>query len=764
MNKPAIVYFIFLFSFLCITRNTFAQGVTINEVMASNRDIIYDEDGDSPDWIEIHNSGISTVNIGGWGISDDTIDLNKWVFPDINLEPDQFLLIFASGKDSIDGANLHADFKIKGGHDQFVLFNDEGEIEDKYPAICIPTNISLGYQPDGSGERYYFSNPSPGYSNNLNLVTSINIVQDTIMLSHKSGYYKDPIQLAITKTSDLTRIYYTIDGSIPDDEAYEYTDPLELNTRAGNENVFSEIRTGPFWEPPNEEIKKVNVIRAIAMSDGCPASELISNTYAIDRNFSNRYPCPVISIMVDRSDFFGKKKGIYVPGLLQAFEGDISTGNYFQSGSDWERTIHLEFFNQDGTLAFEHDAGARTHGRGSRKLAQKTLKIYEKEKYGNEVLNYQLFPQKEIDTFKTFMIRSTLGDISGTFFKDELCHDLVSGLNMDVQSYRPCVVFINGEYWGLQNLRERQDKYYIGYNHNTAPDDLDIIALSFSNEEIVEGDNLDYHALLDFIDLNEITEQEIYDSIKSWMDINNYIDYYISQLYLANFDWPVSNIKYWRSRTEDNRWRWLFFDCDWCLIRSSYDHLLEYTIEDERYPRRSEVSTFLFRSLLQNPEFRDQFNSRFIYLLNTTFRPENVIQKIDEFKQIYAPLVTEHIHRWNQPKSFDHWLENIESLKHFAFVRPATMMNQLSDHLDIPYTIYPNPASTEFYIETSLPEGMMHSLEIFNMNGIKVLQKSTDSTSELESVPVPVSKLAQGIYLIRLQYGNSIFYRKLVIR
>ena len=759
-------YLIYLLSLLILSessKSTHAQDLVINEIMTSNEDILYDEDGDSPDWIELYNAGNSPVNLEGWGISDDTIELIKWEFPEITLQPAQYLLIFASGKDRREGEFLHTNFKIKSGHDPIVLFSADGEIIDEYTEECIPTNISVGYQPDGSGQKFFFTDPSPGYTNNQNSITQINIIKDTLIFSHDGGHYQEALQLEISNTSDYNRIFYTKDGSIPDGESLEYSEPIILERRSGEENTISEIRTGPFWEPPKDEVYKFHVIRAIVLSDGCPASNLVTNTYLVDEDIFKRYPTPILSITSDPENFFGKKKGIYVPGQLQKYEGDLHSGNYLESGSDWERTIHFEYYNSDGILGFEQDAGVRIHGRGSRKASQKTLKFYAREKYGKDEFNYQLFPQKEITTFKTFLLRSTLGDLSGTYFKESLCHDLVSELNMDIQSYRPGIVFINGEYWGIQILRERQDKYYLAANHNTEPDNLDIIAVGHNVEEVVEGDNMDYHELLDFIADHDISDPANYEIVKSWIDIDNYIDYYISQLYFANFDWPDSNIKYWRPRTEEGRWRWFFYDCDWCLIKYSYNHLREYITNDQRDLHFDESSTFLFRNLLKNQDFRDQFNARFMYLLNSTFEPGNVIRKIDEFAQIYSPMVAEHIRRWNQPESFDHWLENVEALKYFALVRPAIMMTQLTDNLGNPYSIFPNPTSGEFFIDTHLPEGFTHGVEIFDMMGRKVYSEYYSTSTELINNPISISSWSPGVYQIRFQYGNSLFYEKLVI-
>ena len=164
------VLIIFLLNLSVFNLPIVAQKVVINEVMASNKETISDEDGDFPDWIEIYNAGEIPVNLENWGVSDDTIGQFKWIFPEIILNPTQYLLVFASGKDRRNGEYLHTNFRIKGGLDPVVLFDSKSNKIDEYSPVCIPSNISLGYKPDGSGEKYYFTTPSPGFTNNENSI------------------------------------------------------------------------------------------------------------------------------------------------------------------------------------------------------------------------------------------------------------------------------------------------------------------------------------------------------------------------------------------------------------------------------------------------------------------------------------------------------------------------------------------------------------------------------------------------------------------
>jgi hypothetical protein len=78
------------------------QTIQINEVVTSNQNTFYDEDGDTPDWIELFNTSANSVPLYNWGLSDDVNNLFKWRFPNITIDPEQYLLVMASNKDRTD--------------------------------------------------------------------------------------------------------------------------------------------------------------------------------------------------------------------------------------------------------------------------------------------------------------------------------------------------------------------------------------------------------------------------------------------------------------------------------------------------------------------------------------------------------------------------------------------------------------------------------------------------------------------------------------
>ncbi|MCA9947681.1 MAG: CotH kinase family protein, partial [Anaerolineales bacterium] len=218
--------------------------------------------------------------------------------------------------------------------------------------------------------------------------------------------------------------------------------------RVGDPNVLSTIRTtlpNVFWQEPANEIFKGTVVRAMVDKSGALASSAATQTYFVDPAANGRYSLPVISIATDADNLFDPEIGIYVPGNYT---------NYAQSGIEWERPIHIEFYEADGTLGFAQNAGVRIHGSKSTIYHFKSLRIYARSEYGQDRIEYDLFPGWKNDEFERLILRNSGQDIYATMFRDAMAQSLVSHLSFDTQPYRPAIVFLNGEYWGVHNVRE----------------------------------------------------------------------------------------------------------------------------------------------------------------------------------------------------------------------------------------------------------------------------------------------------------------------
>jgi len=731
-----------------------SQHPVINEVMYSNRSCITDCDGDKPDWIEIYNPGSLIINLENWQLTDDITKSKYWSFPAYSLGPDQYLIVFLSGKERYDASEFHTDFSLQLAKEPLFLLNPEGLISCKYEVRCVPPDVSIGMKPDASGEIVLLR-PSPGLSNNQSSTVQINYQQDTLLFSHQGGFHNELIQLELSNKYAENTIHYTLDGSIPDDQSFPYVQPLSLQDQTDRENAISGIRTSEKWIMPGSDISKFPVTRAIVYSHGCPASPVYSKTYFVNKQDHKRYEIPVVSLITDPKNLFDEEKGIYVSG---------NHYNFSQRGKNWERPVHFEYFDPDGALLIDQDIGIRIHGAGSRAAPQKSLRLYARHEYGKEEFQYPFFEYKpDLNSFKTLILRNARDWPGNTLFREELCHHLVRNLDLDYMAGQTVVAFINGEYWGIHSLRERQDEYYIRNNHQICDTEIDVIAHRRKMGVVVEqGNDSEYTELVTYLESADLSDDNVYREVSGRIDIQNFIDYYITELYFSNWDFPHNNFKTWRPDTGDGKWRLFFFDCDNCMSRTQYDHISEYTNQSDYLQIHEECTTFVFRKLLENSGFRASFNRQFLYHLNTTFHPDTVVGMINEYQELYLPIVGEHIYQWQRPNEVIKWMHNVDMLRIFALQRPSQITMQLVKNFGIPIQIIPNPSNGNFHIRHLLGENCEIQVEIHSVSGVSVLRQRF-MPDHGNDIPV-LADLADGVYLISVMNENMIFSEKLFIQ
>lgn len=538
------------------------------------------------------------------------------------------------------------------------------------------------------------------------VVTKVeNTRKSTIFLSPQfsrgGGFYDEEFYLRLFTYDKNDVIYYTLDGSSPDPiqnphNTYIYGERIPIRSRKGDANILSNIPTTVYnprntWKPPMEEVFKATVVRAAAYRNGEAIGDIVTHTYWVDEDIGDRYTFPVISIVTDRENFFDEEKGIYVPGSLydEGANPPYITGNYFQQGAEWERIASMEFYEPHGELGFSQRVGVRIHGGSSRLEPQKTLRLYTRREYGENAISYKLFPDSDIEEYKRLLLRNSGNEWGNTMFLDALAQGIIKDMNFETQAYRPAVVFINGEYWGIHNIRERYDDWYFEIKYGIAREDVVILEFQWSVDTGVEGDEAHFVDMLTFMEENDMNLPENYQQAHTMMDVDNFIDYQVAQIFFANIDWPQTNVYYWRKRTEaydptapyghDGRWRWMVFDLDasFGFWGTNYDTRSLEMASDPDYNHNGiwggrdwSWSTLLFRLLLENQDFQHQFINTFADHLNTTFQKERVLKAIDEMQFIYEPEIGEHIKRWGYPSSIEEWYENVEGLRNFARKRP----------------------------------------------------------------------------------------------
>lgn len=748
LRFPTII--IFLVLWFHPTSST-AQ-IVLNEIQASNNTTIADDDGDYEDWIELYNtSGNETVDLSGYGLSDDYERPFRWVFPEgTSIDPGEHLLIWASGKDRRDPAQaLHTNFSIAQAGEEVLLTDPYTEERiDEISPTEIPSDISYGRKTDGADEWMFFTTPTPGTPNSGPGYADL---LERVVFSVTGGFFTSPVTVELSSPQDDVIIRYTLDGSEPAEDSPVYEAPLYIEDRTNEPNDLSTIldisHNYSNAAPPAGNVFKGTVVRASAFREGSLPGPVETNTYFVHELGRDRFSLPVISLSTDRDSLFDYERGIYVLGKLWYDDGAnnhslSAPANYRQRGSEWERPMHVELFEPNGTTGISQLIGVRLHGGASRAFPQKSFRLYSRSDYGTSRFSYRVFPDLELEDFNRLILRNSGQDVTQTLFRDAYVQEATKHMNYITMASRPVIVFINGEYWGIYNIRERYDKHFLETHFGVDPERIDFLT---GNYRVKEGSNFHYtNQLLAHLELNDISLPHHYDHVKTLMDVDNFTDYYIAQIFIRNTDWPHGNIDFWRYRTtynpdapiseQDGRWRWMMFDTDfgfgwqpenWDLPpQNRWD--IPRDFDRQSYIRNMMIhvtdtstrpwATFVFRTLMENEEFRTGFLNRFADMLNTTFRPGRMIEVLDSMKAVYAPEIQEHINRWSKTEppvwqhfyrpfiTFEEWEGEVGVLEEFAQKRPAYQWDHLMwfegrDTLGV--TLYnPDPQSGYIRINT----------------------------------------------------------------
>jgi hypothetical protein len=519
-------------------------------------------------------------------------------------------------------AFLHTNFKIDADGETITLTKPDKTIIDQVESGNIPTDVSCGRQPDGSVNFYFFAQPTPGAAN-----TSAGYLAATAdpEFSLKGGFYQTAITLSLSTNSNNAAIYYTLDGSEPTTKSNLYTQPITISS--------------------------TKVVRAKAFGANLLPSKTVTHTYFINKS----HQVPVLSIVTSPGNFFDIDTGIYVLGRTYENQNPYFGANFWE---DWERPVHLEFFELGGKLGFSQDAGVKIAGAWSRANPQKPFSLYARRKYGASSFKYPLFPHRPFDEYEAFMLKNGGNDWGRTFFSDAMMHSLLEGQDLEIMAFRPCVVYLNGEYWGIYNLREKQNEHYLSQYFRVDPDSVDLLE---NNQNVICGSGSHYAALINFIETNNLEQSETYEYVKTQLDVDNFITYMVAEIYFDNRDWPGNNIKYWRPQNPTGRWRWLLFDVDWGFGLNAYDpgggydyNTLAFAtaVNGPDWPNPP-WSTLLLRKLLTNRTFRDAFINRFADYLNTIFQPAVVLEKIREIQAWYEPEIPAMIQKWG--RTYPEW-------------------------------------------------------------------------------------------------------------
>ncbi len=539
------------------------------------------------------------------------------------------------------------------------------------------------------------------------LLLATNALAQTVEFSHTRGFYTSDFDLKLTVFPGLVA-HYTLDGSDPTQTDPVVDGPLRIASRHDVPNGISMISSTTtsyaIWAPPKGNVFKVTVLRVATYSGNVKVGPTHTHTFVIHPLGADRYSLPVISLATDSLHFFDYETGIYVNGKIyddwkkanpNTPENGGTPANYHQRGEEWERPVHMEIFESDGTTALSMDAGIRIHGSWGRAFRQKTLRLYARNDYSTNRFKYQLFPDRESDDYRRFIMRNSGQDWTKTMLRDGFMQRLVQDLSFDTQHYRPAIVFLNGEFWGIHNIRDRYDDHYLEQLYGVPRNQLDMLE---QNGTVEEGSGQHYKDMIAFIRANNLSDNAKFEQLQTMMDVYNFGEYNMSNIYINNRDWPHNNIVYWRKQTDgyqpdapfghDGRWRWMMKDTDfgfgWNLGADAWKFdMVSFALSPTG--NGFEWSTLILRKLMENNRYRNWFLTRFADLLNTNFHPDRVLHELNTISGVIKPHIQEHLDRWGYnedrwatPQTETEWESNLDLMRHFGEVRAQVVRTHLN--------------------------------------------------------------------------------------
>ncbi len=766
--------FVLLCWMCCMPLFLLSQSVVINEMMSANSGFLMDEDGDAPDWIELYNPGSHAIHLDGYYISDKIDNLTRWAFPDTTLAAGGFMVLFASGKDrAVPGEELHTNFSVKSAGEDLFLTH-QGMIVHYMPAVPLNVNTSYGMQPDGEHPFVVFSQPTPGASNN-NAPEAASIAFDIA-----GGIYSDPFEVTITSSAPDVLVFYTTNGNTPDPQtAMLYQGPLMLGRDLYSSDTISQIQvtTDELYNPPDpDQVPRAITLRAAAFDSlNNRLSPVETNTYFIESLDNRHYGLPLLSICADHEDLFDFERGIFVPGVHWNHHWPDWSGNYYERGREWERAVSLEFY-EPGAGGFKQDAGLRIHGGHTRRLPQKPLRLYARNAYGNNAFNYPLFGKDGLKEYQRFAMKPFFASWSPAGFEDHLSNSLVvNNLEADAIRSRPVILYINGEYWGIYFIHERIDTRLLEARSGVDADSIDIVSNWYGITQAGSASN--FHALYNYVKNNDLSQPHVYDTVSQWIDIDNFIDYLIFQIYSANYDWPANNMKCWRPQRDGAKWRWIFFDGDAGFQNKTFDAYTHATDTGMNHWPTNERSTLFFRKLLENDLFFQKFFLRLEHLLKHPFSPQSANTVLDETIDLIYHEIETQMHRFGQPESYQQWIEQVITIRSFLNNRNCVLREHTKEMfslvLKIPECIewenqppdvmvYPNPHAGTFNVWFKSSRHERAIMTIHNVTGQLLYTREVFLHQGQNSFRVEGDHLPEGVLLFTLTTNSSVRTKKML--
>lgn len=689
-----------------------AGSVIISEVCSQNRSCYTDTSGGAPDWIELCNTGNEAVSLAGYGLSDTPGEV-IFTFPDgASIGAGEYLVIIADKGES-GGGLYYTGFGLSKSGETLVLTDPSGNALETLDIPALSEDTSYGRSQDGS---FTVMTPSPGKINNKAACMPV--------LSLASGFYQAQDGLALTIDCPDT-VYYTLDSTDPatSPTAMVYTGAIPMYDRSPEENVYSRYQhedNSPYsttlltrFTASSAKFDKATVVRAVAKADDGSFSPAVTATYFIMPQDKLEYysEIPVVSLVTDPDNLFDKDKGIYVCGQQYldwkkspAYDPAKSewdtdnVANFFSKGREWEREANITLF-RSGETGFSQNMGIRIKGASTRNAQAKSFNVYARSTYGDSKLDYDLIEGntaaddgREIKKYDSFSLRAVT-------WVDRMREAVIRPALKDMPALagydsNRCMLFIDGELWGMYDIIEKSSDYYIQSNYGIPAEDVAMV----KNSELEEGTDADLEELeelSEFCEDNDMSVQANYDYVASKVDIESLIDCYAVGLYLGTWDWPNHNYLMWRSNGaviegnpySDGKWRCGSFDFDYAagLTYASFGGVEGYAHDSFRKfdQSKDDFPSPIFTSLLKNDGFRQQFADTFCSFAYSVFEAQKMKSIIADQESRYLKYMVMCGWRWNNGtprENYDQFVSEQGSYYSRELAKMATFFERRADY------------------------------------------------------------------------------------
>lgn len=634
MNK-FIKVFLMIFLSLCILSSCDKpvenkDGIIINEICSNNQSSYSTLKHNYYDWVELYNTTEEDVYLRKYGLSDDEKNLFRFILPDVTIKAKSYLIVFFNTENS-DKEDLVAGFGLSSSGESLYLTMPNGNICDMISFPALETDVTYGRYNNG----FDVLNPTPNVANESK--PRYKYVNSPVF-SQETGFYSSEFNLTLTSDSG-TKIYYTLDSSIPSINSLEYTGSILIKDPSTTPNVLKSREDITAYENKySYPTDKALIVRAIAVSSDGNVSDVVTHSYFINkRKYKNEN---IISIVTDSYNLLDYEHGIYVKG--KTHENWIEEGskghaeyNWSNKGREWERECNIEYLI-DGSSVFNQDCGIRIHGYGGRGNAIKSFNLYARSCYGESYFKDPIFDGAT--KTKSFILKYDRYSTTVEKFRDGFVQSLVKNTNVTVQEYEKCIVFLNGEYWETYLAMQKYTDDFIEDEYGINKEDA-VIIKDGELEEGTEEDLKEYKELISFVKKTDFKKESNYNKFCTLVDIDSLIDYYITQIYVNNFDFSTKkDFLLWKSKRSngseysDGLWRFMIYDMDTTATKVSfrtddgiftYDYKFDIFTGEFLYAGDLKDDIF-FTSLIKNKTFKEKFTQRFMDLCNTVFEKENI--------------------------------------------------------------------------------------------------------------------------------------------